>query len=157
MNFFGLFSKESIKMPEAQNLQKDGELSRAEKRPIVLYVSASWCDYCEVLKQEILNPVMKSGEYQDVIFRNAILDSTTPFYGFDGKKVDQRDYMYDRYKTEVTPTLVFVDPDGNETYEKIAGYANLEFYSFYLEQGINATYMALGSDQRIRTAQPPKG
>lgn len=156
MNFFGLFSKENVKMPVAQNLQKDGELSRAEQRPIVLYVSATWCDYCEVLKEEILNPVMISGEYQDVMFRNVILDSPAPFYGFDGQKVDQRDYMFEKYRTELTPTLVFVDADGRETYEKIAGYANLEFYSFYLEQGINATYRALGSDKRINTAKPPK-
>jgi len=156
MNFFGLFSKESIKMPEAQNLQKDGELSRAEKRPIVLYVSASWCDYCEVLKEEILNPVMMSEEYQDVIFRNVILDSPSPFYGFNGVKVDQRDYMFKQYRTEVTPTLVFVDPEGRQTYEMIAGYANLEFYLFYLNQGINATYMALGSDKRVQSGKPPK-
>ena len=120
----------------ATDLQRTADEAEARTLPILLYVSRSDCSFCRRFETEVLNPLIRSGEYADrVIVRELVWDSPTPVRGFDGKSVMPEE-LADAYDAKLTPTLLFLDHDGTEIVRRITGYRRTEFFSYYVEASI---------------------
>ena len=124
-------------------------LSRTAQRrrlPIVLLVSRSDCSYCMVIKDEVLNPMMKSGEYDDqALIAELMLDAAEPLRWFDGEH-GIRDELASRFEADVTPTLLFLGPDGTELAGRIRGINTPELFGFYVDRAIGTARTRMGSD-----------
>ncbi len=113
------------------------------KKPVVLYVSRTDCHFCHLLKEEILNPLLRSGEYTDkIIFRNLVLDSTERVADFKGNLVSPSE-MARALKVELTPTLLFLDSNNQELAPRMVGYQRSEYYFYYLEETIRNAVEAI--------------
>ena len=120
----------------AADLQQTAEEAEARTLPILLYVSRSDCSFCRRFETEVLNPLIRSGEYADqVLVRELVWDSPNPIRGFDGKPVTP-EKLADAYRAKLTPTLLFLDQDGTEIVPRITGYRQTEFFSYYVEASI---------------------
>ena len=120
----------------AADLQQTAEEAGARTLPILLYVSRSDCSFCRRFETEVLNPLIRSGEYADqVLVRELVWDSPKPIRGFDGKPV-LPEKLADDYHAKLTPTLLFVDHNGTEIVPRITGYRQTEFFSYYVEASI---------------------
>ena len=63
-------------VPLIDDLAALGRTARRRRLPIVLLVSTSDCSYCRKLKDEVLNPMVKSREYDDrALLGELMLDS----------------------------------------------------------------------------------
>jgi len=51
------------------------------------------------------------------------------------KKISNRD-LIQRYQVDVTPTIIFLGPDGREVASSIVGFLTVDFYGAYLDQSI---------------------
>jgi thioredoxin-related protein len=120
----------------ATDLQRTAGEAEARTLPILLYVSRSDCSFCRRFETEVLNPLIRSGEYTDrVIVRELVWDSPRPVQGFDGERV-MPEALAAAYAAKLTPTLLFLDHRGTEVVPRITGYRRTEFFSYYVEASI---------------------
>ncbi|MCW8944715.1 MAG: thioredoxin fold domain-containing protein [Sedimenticola sp.] len=139
---------EQIGVIEATNLQADGQKAQQEKRAIMLLVSQEHCGFCVQIKQEVIGPMIKSRAYENrLIIRELLLDTGSDVIDFRGVRRESHDFSYD-YKVSLTPTLLFLDANGNELVEKMVGIQTPDMFYYYVDQSVQA---AIGSlDKQIK-------
>ncbi len=114
-------------------LSKD---AASNNKIIMLEVSASYCDYCRVLEEEIIKPMLRSGDYtKNVLIRQLEIDDIYLIRTIFDNKITPSE-LAEKYKIKITPTLLFLDSDGNEVSERIIGVYSLDFYGGYVDEAI---------------------
>lgn len=107
-----------------------------ENKVILLEMSASYCGYCETLEEHIIKPMIRSGDYTDhVLIRKLDIDSRYPMKDVDGSTSSPAQIAY-RLDVSLTPTLLFLDGEGNEVSERILGVNTLELYGAYVDEAL---------------------
>jgi thioredoxin-related protein len=86
---------------------------------------------------KVLGPILRGGDYEAIaqFYRVQQDEPETKLTDFDGKKISNRD-LIQRYQVEVTPTIIFLGPDGREVASSIVGFLTVDFYGAYLDQSI---------------------
>jgi thioredoxin-related protein len=129
-----------------ENFAALGDRARTGRLPILLLISRSDCPYCELLKHEILRPMLISGDYDGrVLIRELLIDSELPVRDFDGRAVVP-DALAKRYRARLTPTVLFLDDRGRELAERIIGINTVDFYGYYLDAAIDEAGAHLVAD-----------
>ena len=116
----------------AQDLAQDATIAKLENKPIVLFVTADHCPYCEQLRQEYFK---FSPADERFIFREIELDEYHSLIGFDGESINHQ-LIADRYNISLTPTVAFVGPEGEKLTDSIVGVLTMDFYHYYFEQAL---------------------
>ncbi|PHS15656.1 MAG: hypothetical protein COA86_13315 [Kangiella sp.] len=128
---------------ESTKLNEIISSNQKQKKVIILYVSSPFCPYCKKLEEEILTPMLKSGDYTDkALLRKFTIDSKQSITNFQGKSQYPKSLM-NQYQVKVTPTLLFLDAKGNQLSEAIIGYSNDEFFWYYLDMAIEKSNQQL--------------
>ncbi len=121
---------------EENNFQKLGLEMKHKSLGLVLMLHAEHCPYCVLMEDEILSPMVISGDYDNkVLIRKLQIDEARDVTDFSGKTVEASD-ISDRYKASLTPTLVFLDSQGNELVKKMIGINTVEYFGAYLDEEI---------------------
>jgi thioredoxin-related protein len=141
-----VFAQQTGKViPEAGNLEALADLARKHQLPIMLMVSQEECPYCVLLKNDILNPMMVSGDYVDrVIMAELVIDLGGTITDFDGKTVSPRDVAV-RYNSTFSPTLLFLDANGRQVRKRMVGVNTIEMYGYYVDESIDEARKAIRS------------
>lgn len=146
-----LFSLSSLATAEpiemAKDLLLDASVSRAQNKPIVFFVTADHCPYCEKLRQEYFKFSLGDERF---ILRELELDDYHSAVGFDGKTINHR-LLADRYDISLTPTIVFVGPDGEQLTDAIVGVLTMDFYNYYFEKALDESISRLNGQNLVRT------
>ena len=131
--------KPPVQVASSNNLAQLGHQSLQERLPVLLVFSADHCPYCELLETEILKPMLLSGQYeQKVIIRKIDTDAASEVHDFDGQKISVQDLM-SRYKVFVTPTMLFLGPDGKELSERLVGINTVEMFGGLVDDAIEVS------------------
>ena len=126
-----------VRVQETTDLQKLGQISRKRQVPVLLVFSASHCSYCELLENEILKPMLISGDYTNkVIIRKLMIDSDDMITDFSGKKIAVDSYV-SRHGVFVTPTILFLGPDGKELARRLIGINTVELFGGDVDNAID--------------------
>ena len=119
-------------------------------RPLLLEFSAEYCEYCDLLEENILKPIRRNRDYDKrVVMRKVMLGNTTSINGFNGKPTST-DKLANRYNIMVTPTLIFVDTQGKEIAERMVGVTTLDFYGGYLDDALDLAKLKLEKQGRCQ-------
>jgi len=131
---FSLFSFVAVAEPIllAEDLAQDAVSSRTLNKPIVLFVTAEDCPYCEQLRQEYFK--FSPGD-ERFILREVELGVYHRAIDFDGK-ISNHQLLADRYDISLTPTVAFVGPEGNTLTKPIIGVLTMDFYNYYFEKAL---------------------
>ncbi len=130
-------SKKQPIIPLISDYSQLGVLSKQTERVILLYVSAPQCPYCKKLEQEILFPLIRSGEYQKrIILAKINWLSGSDVIGFHGEELTTRLFLKP-YNIKVTPTLLFLNNKGQQIHEAFVGFQANEFYWYYFDVAID--------------------
>ena len=135
---FPLFADDDLPYVElkyATDFSRLGEIARDEGKIILLEVSASHCNYCELLEEEFLKPMLRSGDYNNVLIRKIDMDGYQTTIDFSGKSTSPDEFAH-RLKVRLTPTILFFDGHGNEVSPRILGINSLDLYGGYLDEAI---------------------
>jgi len=125
-----------VRIEPLRNLQQDLAEVRRSGRPLMLIFSADHCPFCERLKQNIVNPMLRSGDYDDrILIRITELDIYESVTGKNGQPIDPPD-LARAYGVFVTPTVLLLGPDGEELAPRQLGINNEDFYGAYLDNAI---------------------
>ncbi len=131
----GLFSEGSALIEES-NFQKLSLEMKQKSLGLVLMLHAEHCPYCKLMEDEILAPMVISGDYDNkVLLRKLQIDEARDVIDFSGKTVEPSD-ISDRYDASLTPTLVFLDHEGKEIVKKMIGINTVELFGAYLDEEI---------------------
>lgn len=138
------------KLIELTDLQKLAEQSEKKGLPIVLMFSAQWCEYCDVLKEHALNPMMKSGLYEGKLglFRHVGIDEAEPLVLLNGERLKKSKWAY-QLNADLTPTILFIDSRGQEVAERLVGISELTLFSALVHARLNEAYKNMGIDKVI--------
>ncbi len=121
-----------------QDFQALAQRARRERRVIMLLVSQADCPYCHVIKEEVIRPMILGGDFRDdSLIREMFMDEGEKIVDFQGKTMDAADLAHG-YGVFVTPTLLFLGPDGQELSKQMAGVNTIEMYYYYVAQSIRA-------------------
>ncbi len=128
-------------VPAVEDFTSLGQQSHQQRLPILLVFSAEDCDYCHLLEEEFLKPLMINAAYDDrVIIRRVMIDSPVDFTDFNGKRISV-DTFRRNHKVKVTPTVVFVGHDGQPLGPRLIGINTVDFYGYYLENAIQESLL----------------
>lgn len=144
------------RIPVSRDFSKLAELAEARRIPILLMVSQDHCPFCELLKNEVLNPMVISGDYNDkVVMTELLIDVGDSVVDFKGNKVFPGKIAAD-YKTWVTPTILFLDHQGKEVQKRMLGVNTVEMYGFYLDESIDAALAAVKKGEPYAFSSSPE-
>lgn len=125
-----------------EDMQADAASASKSCMPMVIMVSQFSCAHCEKLREQVLLPLLKSGEFNDkALFRELLIDSDELVTDLNGNASTGMQLAKQYIENILTPTLLIIDPSGNEVAERIVGISNIDYYSLYLEAEINAAYL----------------
>ena len=125
-----------VEIKEVADFESLSQEAKAKRKVIMLEMSATYCGYCRTLEEEIIKPMLRSGDYEDnVLIRKMEIDSHAPIKGLKGDKTSPAQ-IANRMDVFVTPTLIFLDSEGNEVSERILGVNSLDFYGAYVDSAL---------------------
>jgi len=132
---------------EENDFQALSKTMKEKQLGLLLFLHAEHCPYCSLMENEILSPMVKSGEYdKKVIIRKLQIDEARDVIDFSGETVEPSD-ISGRFNAIVTPTLVFLDHQGNEKVEKMVGINTVELFGAYLDIEIDKLNKALAVEK----------
>jgi thioredoxin-related protein len=126
-----------------------GRLAGETGSIILLEMTATHCEYCILLEEEVLKPMLRSGDYVNkVLIRQLKIDSNLNIKDFDGSTTTPVE-LSSRYRIAVTPTLLILNEHGHELTRRIIGVQSLDFYAGYLDAALNKGLVTKGKELHI--------
>jgi thioredoxin-related protein len=136
-------------VPVTDSLFVDATQARRDNLPIMLVFTGVVCSYCDLLEEEFIKPMLLSGDYTGkVIIRKLVVDNGSQVTDFSGQRVASADLAH-AYGVFVTPTILFINPAGDQLAERMVGINTIELFGGYLDQCIDAA--------RLRLRNPEQG
>ena len=117
--------------------------------PVVLYISRTDCTFCKRFEEDVLGPVMRSGEYDRVVFRELVLDAVAPNADFGPLEVDQAE-LQESLGVIGTPTVLFLDAQGREIAARRVGYTPNDYAAYLLERSLRTAMRTTAEGGRVR-------
>ena len=125
-----------VEIKYATDFSHLAEVARSEGKIILLEVSASYCDYCDMLEEEFIKPMLRNDDYTaDVLIRKIDMDSYYNISNFSGDDTTP-DKFTRQLNVRLTPTLLFFDGNGNEVSPRILGINSIDLYGGYLDDAL---------------------
>lgn len=147
------FAENDSVVIEENDFQKLAQQMKQENRGLVLMLHAEHCPYCKQMDEEILSPMVLSGEYDKRIYiRKLQIDEARDVINFSGKEVEPSD-ISDEYNAMLTPTLVFLDYNGKEMAKQMVGINTIELFGAYLDNEIDDMMKNLRGDDSEQAKQ----
>ena len=135
------FAAESLQ--DAHDFRALQQEMQNKKLPLLLAFRADYCGFCKRLEAEYLQPMITSGKYDSrILIRSFNMGDEASVIDFNGDKIDVDEFAA-RHKVSLTPTLVFLNAQGEEIAERLLGYNSPDFYGAYLENAIDAAQQAV--------------
>ncbi|HIP95493.1 MAG TPA: hypothetical protein EYH38_02930 [Leucothrix sp.] len=130
-------SEVSSALLEESDFQALSAKMKKQSLGLVLMLHAEDCPYCALMENEILSPMVVSGDYDNrVVIRKLQIDDARDVKDFDGSIVKPSD-ISDRYGATLTPTLIFLDYRGKKKAETMVGINTIDYFGVYLDEAID--------------------
>jgi len=138
-----------VTLTDLTDFKADATQAKTKNLPILLMFSASYCGFCSIVKEEFLKPMKISGDYTNkVLVRIVELDSIDDIIDINGETIEP-EALAQRYNADLTPTLVFVDSNGNELTQQMVGVTTIDFYGGYLDEAIDNSLTRLRGEHKL--------
>ncbi|QCU89517.1 thioredoxin fold domain-containing protein [Thiomicrorhabdus sediminis] len=137
-------------LPLAVDLQKTAATAKKHNVPVVIFYTATWCNYCKKLEENILHPLLQTTNIEEYAeFMQVIMDR--PHWmmkDFHGNNIEMKT-LAPSQGVKVAPTTMVYNSKGEQIAEPIIGLTLEEFYPGNLEKAINSGLKALGNPKQI--------
>ena len=94
------------------------------------------CPYCAIVREEFLEPMKISGDYENKVVMRIIKMDAHSLIDFNGHKIKLSE-LTRRYKITMAPTVILVDTNGQLLSEPLVGITTRDYYGGYLDQAID--------------------
>jgi thioredoxin-related protein len=146
--WIGVVTAGEVTVPQVTDLREEAALAGARRVPMLLMFSADHCTFCMRMEDEFLEPMIKSGDYEDKVLIRKVKLGYDMVRDFDGQTVTIQQ-LAERYQVFVTPTLVFLDASGHQLTEKMVGLSTPDFFGGYLDAAIDTSLTRLRGEPAL--------
>lgn len=127
----------------ARDLQADAQLAQQRGLPILLYFASDYCSYCRYVEESQIKPMLRNHDYDaKVMVRRVNLSNARELVFVNGKRLSA-DQLASLYQAPMTPTLVFINADGQEIAPRLVGVTSEDFYGGDLDNSIDTALQHL--------------
>ena len=145
-----LASAASAELPRAENLQIDAQQAVTDKKPIVLFFTLPNCSYCRIVRYDYFLPMLKQRAVIDQpIIREISVTGQNRVTLFDGQRVSEAE-LAERYKVQMTPTVLFVNHEGDVVGNSILGGDHSNYIALFDKLLAEASTKMAGKRVRVR-------
>lgn len=116
-------------LPTTRSLAGSARAAAAKGEPLVLMTSLAGCIYCDMVRNQHLQPMLRDGLVHAI--QLDIQDRTGLILDFDGRQTSPYE-LSQRWQARIAPTVLFFGPDGQELAERMIGMGLPDFYGEYL-------------------------
>jgi len=128
------------------DLQKISQQAKTRNTLIMILFSVEDCEFCEIVREEYLQPMQNNEEDRKrIIIGEISIEDYNTVRDFNGKPVGA-DILGMRYSADFSPTVVFVNFKGEELVKRIVGFKGHDYYGYALENAIKKSI--------VKTSQP---
>jgi thioredoxin-related protein len=140
----------SAELPRAENLQTDAQQAVIDKKPIVLFFTLPNCSYCRIVRYDYFLPLLKqrTGNDQPII-REISVTGQNRVTLFDGQHLTETE-LAERYKVQMTPTVLFVNHEGDVVGNSIIGGDHPNYITLFDKSLAEASTKMVGKRVRVR-------
>jgi thioredoxin-related protein len=140
----------SAELPRAENLQTDAQQAVIDKKPIVLFFTLPNCSYCRIVRYDYFLPLLKqrTGNDQPII-REISVTGQNRVTLFDGQRLTETE-LAERYKVQMTPTVLFVNHEGDVVGNSIIGGDHPNYITLFDKSLAEASTKMVGKRVRVR-------
>lgn len=140
----------SAELPRADNLQTDAQQAVIDKKPIVLFFTLPNCSYCRIVRYDYFLPLLKqrTGNDQPII-REISVTGQNRVTLFDGQHLTETE-LAERYKVQMTPTVLFVNHEGDVVGNSIIGGDHPNYITLFDKSLAEASTKMVGKRVRVR-------
>lgn len=124
------------------NLALDSIKAKEEGVIVLVLVTLPTCSTCEYVKTNIIEPMLKAGDFDEVAIVRELSLEDYFLIDFDGNTIEASSLAH-RYDADFAPTVLFLSPDGDQLHKPIIGLASRDYYGFYLEKAIKKSVKLL--------------
>jgi thioredoxin-related protein len=118
------------------DLQQLAKTAKHNNMPILILFSIEGCEFCEFVVSEYLQPMRVIEEDRKRILIGEIsIEDYNYVRDFNGQIISA-DKLGMRYAADFSPTVVFIDAQGNELAERIVGFIGRDYYDLALGKAI---------------------
>ena len=140
----------SAELPRAENLQIDAQQAVTYKKPIVLFFTLPNCSYCRIVRYDYFLPMLKQRAVIDQpIIREISVTGQNRVTLFDGQRVSEAE-LAERYKVQMTPTVLFVNHEGDVVGNSILGGDHSNYIALFDKLLAEASTKMAGKRVRVR-------
>ena len=140
----------SAELPRAENLQTDAQQAVTDKKPIVLFFTLPNCSYCRIVRYDYFLPMLKQRAVIDQpIIREISVTGQNRVTLFDGQRVSEAE-LAERYKVQMTPTVLFVNHEGDVVGNSILGGDHSNYIALFDKLLAEASTKMAGKRVRVR-------
>ena len=140
----------SAELPRAENLQIDAQQAVTDKKPIVLFFTLPNCSYCRIVRYDYFLPMLKQRAVIDQpIIREISVTGQNRVTLFDGQRVSEAE-LAERYKVQMTPTVLFVNHEGDVVGNSILGGDHSHYIALFDKFLAEASTKMAGKRVRVR-------
>ncbi len=133
----GPVTGDSVVMLPATDLRDEAQLAREKNLVLVIEFSSEYCGYCRRLEELFLLPMQRNADYDTkILIRRVSLDMYETLVDFDGRSMSTSEFA-SRYGVSLTPTLLFLNSEGEEMSEKLVGIWSEDFYGGFIDNRID--------------------
>ncbi len=140
--FIGTASTTGLK--EVSDLKSTSRGDSNVRQPLLLVFTADDCPYCEQLAEEILLPMMRSGEYDQRVEICALNLDGGLIRDFSGRRIEPWEFAQ-RYNISVTPTMVLLNSRGELLHKPLVGVRTLDYYEDRIAEAIDRANQRMSS------------
>ena len=124
-------------MIQVTDLRTESLLAKQKGLILVIEFSADDCTYCRKLEHLFLLPMQRNVAYGDKILLRAVsMSDFDSLIDFDGRSVTTAEFAA-QYGVTLTPTLVFLNADGEEMSEKLVGIWSEDYFGGFIDDRID--------------------
>jgi len=139
----------SLNVQAANELQTVNDLRELKQQvetsnlPVLLLFSAEDCGYCDAVRDNYLLPMIKTGDYSSkILFRQIHIDEYHYLRNEKGELISAEAVAL-KYDIEVTPSILFINAQGNELSERIIGINSVDYFDELLSTHISQANRAM--------------
>lgn len=122
-------------LPRLEDLRRDAERVRRERRPLLLSFSTPGCPYCLEVRRSYLAP-RAAKPAPEALIREVDITAVRAFIGLDGKPQSEADFAA-AFKVRLVPVVRLVDDRLQPLGPPLIGLNESGFYEAYLAAAID--------------------
>ncbi|MGK0269630.1 MAG: thioredoxin-related protein [Cocleimonas sp.] len=146
--FVAMSASDDSAVQEEENFQELSVQMKNNNMGLVMMLHAEDCHYCEIMDENILSPMERSGEYKKRVFiRKLQIDKLNFITDFKGNRIAASD-LAESYDSRLTPTLIFLDHTGEEKAVKIIGINSIDLFSASVDEQIDELLMVINNKNK---------